>query len=470
MAATILQNTAFPSGSAASKSTEVRLGESTPFQRLGFFFLLVFLFLAFSRVFDVKFSKLHITGASYRIVFAMTILSGAFRLALNNNIGRAMLGFTICFGISVPFSVWRGGSLPIFLDQWLLFSFCAFLATGGLTLTYAQTRKAIDVLAWALLTFVIIANVFGTTETGRLVLAQGKLANPNEMAQVLLIGIPLWIAKMSESKIQFQKIFAGGVMLVMLMTVVRTGSRGAMVAFVVLMLCVFLRAPVMGKAQMLLASIFFLGLVVVVMPGSLISRYKTISSDEVDDEEMDEAMRSSALSSSQSRKQLLKTSIKFTLSHPLFGVGPMMFAVADNAYAQSQGLKKGSWLGTHNSYTQVSSELGIPAFCFFVAIIFMATKGPYQLYCRTRGDPRTEDIGSIALGLHYAMVVYAVTVLFEHIAYSVMLPVFAGLAVALMRTAEIEVKQRLALPMPQNITAPMFRTYSKAPKRTVSHG
>jgi O-antigen ligase len=471
MAATTLQNTAFPSAAAASKSTEVRLDdESTPFQRLGFSFLLVFLFLAFSRIFDVKLSSLHITGASYRIVFAMTILSGAFRLALNNNIGRAMLGFTICFGLSVPFSVWRGGSLPVFRDQWLLFSFCAFLAAGGLTLTYAQTRKAINVLAWALLVFVVIANVFGTTETGRLFLPQGKFANPNEMAQVLLIGIPLWIAKMGETKVPFQKAFAAGVMLLMLLTVVRTGSRGAMVAFVILMMFVFLRAPIMGKAQMVLASIFFIGLLLVTMPGSLISRYKTISSDEVDDEEMDEAMRSSAVSSSQSRKQLLKTSIKFTLMHPLFGVGPMMFAVADDAYAQSQGMAKGSWLGTHNSYTQVSSELGIPAFCFFVAIIVMATKGPYQLYCRTRGDPRTEDISSIALGLHYAMVVYAVTILFEHIAYSSMLPVFAGLAAALMRTAEIEIKHRLSQPMPQNITAPMFRTYSPTPKRTVSNG
>jgi len=46
-----------------------------------------------------------------------------------------------------------------------------------------------------------------------------------------------------------------------------------------------------------------------------------------------------------------------------------------------------------------------------------------------------------------------------------MLPVFAGLAAALMRTAEVEVKRRLTLPMPQNISAPMFRTYS-APART----
>jgi O-antigen ligase len=460
MAATTFQNTAFAPAAAVPKTPEIRLDESTPFQRLGYSFLLVFLFLAFSRIFDVKLSNLHITGASYRIVFAMVILSGAVRIALSNNIGRAMMGFTICFGISVPFSVWRGGSLPVFRDQWLLFSFCSYLACAGLTLTYAQTRKAINVLAWALFVFVVIANVFGTMETGRLFLPQGKFANPNEMAQVLLIGIPLWMARITETKVPFRKAFAAGVILIMLMTVFRTGSRGAMVAFVVMMLFVFLRASVMDKGRMLLGGIFMMGLILVTMPGSLISRYKTVASEEVDDDEMDAGMRDSAYASSSSRKELLKNSIRFTLQHPLTGVGPMMFVVADDAYAQSQGKKKGSWLGTHNSYTQVSSELGIPAFCFFVAIIVMATKGPYQLYRRARGDPRTEDIGSIALGLHYAMVVYAVTILFEHIAYSVMLPVFAGLAAALVRTAEIEMKKRLAMPMPQNITAPTFRTYS----------
>jgi O-antigen ligase len=194
----------------------------------------------------------------------------------------------------------------------------------------------------------------------------------------------------------------------------------------------------------------------------LISRYKTIASDDIEDDQMDEGMRSSAMSSSQSRKMLLRNSIKFTIQHPLFGVGPGMFPVADDNEAKAQGMRKGQWLGTHNSYTQVSSELGIPAFCFFVATIVLATSGPYQLYRRTRGDPRTEDIASIALGLHYAMIVYAVTVLFEHIAYAVMLPVFAGLASALLRTADAEIERRMAMPAPQNMAAPMFRTYSRA--------
>src|SRR5882757_7054078 len=188
MAATTLPTTAFPQRQAAAYAAPVQasapgqIDEASPFQRLGFSFLLVFLFLAFSRVFDVKFSFLHITGISYRVVFAMAILSRGFITALKTRIGNMMLGFTICFGMAVPFSLWKGGSMVIFRDSWLLFSFVAFLATGGLIVNYTQARRAINTLAWGLFVFVLIANVFGTMDNGRLFLTQGKFANPNEMA------------------------------------------------------------------------------------------------------------------------------------------------------------------------------------------------------------------------------------------------------------------------------------------------
>ena len=451
MAATTLQPTAFP----ATQVQYTSIDNYSPFQRLGFNFLLLFLFLAFSRIFDVKFSSLHLTGISYRVVFAMVILSGGVKVALSDKIGRAMLGFTIWFGASVPFSLWKGGSVPYF-EGWLLFAFVSYLATAGLIADYTQSRKAINALAWALFVFVIIANVFGTMESGRLFLPQGKFANPNEMAQALLIGLPLWGAKLASPGLK--KFFATGVILLMLLTVFRTGSRGAMIAFLVMMMFMFLRASITGKMQMIV-GVFLLGAVILTtMPGRLISRYKTI--EEADDDDMDAYMRESALNSTESRKQLLKNSIKFTIRHPLFGVGPGMFVVADDDEAHAQGLRKGQWLGTHNSYTQVSSELGIPALCFFVAAIVMSLREPYRIYKATRGDPRTEDIAHLSLGLHYAMIVYAVTIFFEHIAYTVLLPVFAGLASALIRTSVAEIERRRSVPAPQALTAPAFRTYS----------
>jgi O-antigen ligase len=162
---------------------------------------------------------------------------------------------------------------------------------------------------------------------------------------------------------------------------------------------------------------------------------------------------------------LLKHSLIFTMQHPLFGVGPGNFVVADDSYSKTIGLRKGSWLGTHNSYTQVSSELGIPAFLFFVAAVAMALKGSYAVYQRTRGDPRLEDMGNVALGLHYCLVVYAVTILFEHIAYTIMLPVFAGLAACLVRTAEVEIQRIQATPLPVSMSTTMFHDYLAARPR-----
>src|SRR5450756_1714769 len=135
------------------------MDEASPFQQLGFNVLLVFIFLVFSRIFDVKFGGLHITGIAYRIVFAMALLSGGFQIALRSNIGKALLGFTVCFGLSVPFSVWRTGSKDIFLNSWLTFSFVAFLAVAGLVSNYKQWFKLFKTLTYALLAFTIIANV-----------------------------------------------------------------------------------------------------------------------------------------------------------------------------------------------------------------------------------------------------------------------------------------------------------------------
>jgi putative inorganic carbon (hco3(-)) transporter len=331
---------------------------------------------------------------------------------------------------------------------------------------YQQWFKLFKTLAYALLVFTIIANVFGGSDNGRLFLQQGKFANPNEMAQALLLGLPLWGIMMAITKSPVSKLFAVGVMVLILATTFRTGSRGAMIGFLAMILIVFLRASMLGKLKIIFAGVLFLGMVMTTMPGKLISRYKTVAEEDVSDfGEMDAAMANSASASTQSRKQLLRHSLIFTFRHPLFGVGPGMFEVADDAYMRTLGFRKGSWLGTHNSYTQISSEMGIPGFLFFVAIVWMALKGTYALYRRTRGDPRLEEMGNVALGFHYCMVVYAVTVLFEHIAYTIMLPVFSGMAACLVQVAEAEIQRIQSTPLPVTMSPEMFHTYlAKRPK------
>src|SRR5207248_8764062 len=122
-------------------------GSISGFQRLGFLLLVLYLFLIFSRIFEVKFAFLHIPGISYRVIFAMVILSQAFLRALSTDIGKALLGFTFWFALAVPTSVWKGGSTQLLIDGWIP-NLIVFLATAGLIASYDQCRQAVNAVAY----------------------------------------------------------------------------------------------------------------------------------------------------------------------------------------------------------------------------------------------------------------------------------------------------------------------------------
>jgi O-antigen ligase len=276
-------------------------GGVSGFQRFGYLFLLVYLFLIYSRIFDVKMSFLHIPGISYRIILAVVFLSGALLTPLQSGIGRCMGFMTLWFVLAIPTSLWRRGSLEI----------------------------------------------------------------------------------------------AAGVMFLMLIMVSKTGSRGALIAFAALVLTVFLRPTLMEKLKLIFVGCLILGTVISLMPGKLLRRYRTFPGS--DNEEIvvrrnsdyDPDLEASATSSTESRRELLRNSIKFTLQHPLFGVGPgMFFTMAEDADAKFNGKRKGTWQGTHNSYTQVSSELGIPGALACVAVIFLSVRKSAAL-TKTNGRAAT---------------------------------------------------------------------------------
>ena len=77
---------------------------------------------------------------------------------------------------------------------------------------------------------------------------------------------------------------------------------------------------------------------------------------------------SSAYGSAEQRQHLFWRSLEVTLEHPLFGVGPGNFPIISD-----------SWLVTHNSYTQMSSEGGIPALVLYVMVLWAGFKNLKKL-------------------------------------------------------------------------------------------
>jgi O-antigen ligase len=431
-------------------------------QGLGFGVLLCFLFMIFSRIFDMYLSSLHIPGISERVMVVMILVSGSFWRPFQTTIGKRFLWLSAWMAIGVPFSAWRGDSFSILTHQWWA-AMIVFVAVAGLITDLQQYRRSALVLAVALFALSVFCLHFGSMEGGRLFMAnRSRFANPNEMAQAMLIGIPFWLAISKRASSPIIKILAGCVLLLMSYIIAKTGSRGALISFAVLYLVLLYHATAIGKAGLLLSGSLLLCVAIAFLPSALKDRYRTIfSEDKPEVEEAgEEGLLLSAVSSTESREHLFRQSLILTATHPIFGVGLGQFAVAENALAISQGRKKGSWLGTHNSYMQVSSETGVLGAFLFISILFLTLKTTHSLYKRTKDHFELREISTQAEALFLSVICLAITDLSIHAAYTMLLPVLAGMTISLEYTtrpilAEIQ-RRKAAVPMPAPAVRQVF--------------
>lgn len=438
-----------------------------PFQTIGFGILLVFLFILFSRTFDVVLSSLQIPFTISCLVLAATVFSGGILRVWQHKIGRYLLAFTAWMAIAIPFSFWRGGSIVVF-QSWLK-AFLVYICIVGLIATYDQTLRAIKVLGFSVLTLAILALTLGNSANGRLFLSEGKFQNPNDLAQIMLVGLPfLWLmVKDSTQNVLFKIppfLLSGLVFYVLL----KTGSRGAFVGFLAMLFFVFMRASMTDRIAIMALSMFLLLFALLIVPAGLRNRYTTLFSSDSTEELPEDArnLADIAVASSEARQRVLRMSVEMTLKNPIFGVGPGMFADAVEDDLRQQGKRTG-FLVSHNSYTQVSSELGFPGLFLFLAVLvgcFKATGAVLKL-SKTRSGHRWDNIGNTAACLRMTLVAYCVTALFLSVAYQSLLPTVAGLCTALYMSVQDELAQEAAgVPLPLEESSNEMRPVPAAPR------
>jgi O-antigen ligase len=418
-----------------------------PFQKVGVYSILALLFVAYSRIFDLILVFLHVPTICFMLVLTTAILCGAFQKAFTSRIGIFLLAFSIWMLIDVPFSVWKGGSFQLVTGSWPK-ALMVFVGVAGLATTLPQCKQVMSSIAYAAGVLAAISLLIGDSAQGRLILStNGKFANPNDLAQALLIALPLWVfMARNPNRTPFRQIIPIAFIGLILIVLAKTGSRGAFVAFCVVMVVVFWNASPPAKLGLLIAGVLLAGVGAFLLPKSLINRYVTMSSkvetnpfDQIDQVEFGDntTLQTTAVESATSRMEMLKESVRLTISHPIFGVGPGMFQVA------SAETGRGRWLETHNSYTQISSECGIPALIIYLAALLACLSQTTSIYRRFRKlkEPRQMEIASMAFWLRSSLLVYCVTAFFSSVAYQLLFPCFAGLTVAFMLSVREDLEQ-----------------------------
>ncbi len=432
-------------GAVARRATYIN-----PLERLAFASLLVFLFLLHSRVLDLTISSLHIPILTLYSAAIAAFLGGGFLRALLHRVGFALVAFTFWMMLAVPFSVWPGGAAHV-VEGWLK-ALLVYIVVVGLVTDFDQLRQAIRVLAYSILVLAVLALLFGDMSTGRLLLDRGRFSNPNDLAQILLMGLPFWwhIATSPSTKPSRRK-WALAAMAPIAAAMAKTGSRGALIAAVAVGLVWFWRSSISQKVLLTVGALTVVTLAALLLPQSLKERYFTfVAPDEPSlgatklaplGGDVQDEMEESAVSSTYGRWALLKDSIILTGLHPIFGVGPGQFEVGQDIYSWAVRKHKGAWQVTHNTFTEVSSECGIPALLLYLTVIwlaFRARRGPRPTWPARKLLPALAELGSVSLCLRLSLLSFTISAVFASFAYQTQLLVLAGLAAAYSRVAQAE--------------------------------
>jgi O-antigen ligase len=417
-----------PSGaSAASRPVEA---PETFLEKLGFLFLCTFLYVAFSRLTDFV-PYLHLPLVTALLAIGATVLSGGIQRAAASTCGKLLLAFTAWFVITIPFSVWRGGSFEVFKEVWSK-SLLTFIVIVGLSRTLTHCRRMMLVIAASGLTVALASLLFGQQLYGRVVMAVGSLANPNAVGHILLFSLPFFgVAAVSRSVYPFRWVLVLLAAIPIVVVLGMTGSRGSLIALFVLFTAIFLHVSIANKLKLLGLGLVAVILAVAFMPGALMERYRTIF--HVDETYISEGQRG-ALESTNQRRDLLKDSLRLTFQHPVFGVGPGQFqvAAADDAKSRNEPAK---WRETHNTYTQVSSEMGIPGFLLYFAVPVIYFRDIWRIRKECGTNAEWKEIRQMANCLLLGLLGVAVAGLFGNMAYGMTLPALAGVSVAFSSTA-----------------------------------
>ena len=424
--------------------------ETGPEAKLAFAFLWAFLFVAFARPQDflpgIGLTHLTLVSALLALVAYLGALAvGRARLLRSANLLIVLL-LTAWFAIGIPFAIYRGGSFEIFTQTWLRTLLFFFLLTQTLT-----TISRVRMILWAIVISEVIVSLMSILP-GRAALLEGdRLSGVNQgllgwnfLGITFSVTLPFLAALFVSTASLLQKTLIAAALGSTMWAVILTASRGGFFGFVVSIVVTWWLVLRGSRSGRLLAMLIPIGLIVGVAkaPDVFWSRLQTVWTDsattetyvlqpEAGNRSANKLSAESAEESTRGRQRLLESSLECTAKFPVFGVGVGAFPLYNG---QSTGRPDG-WLGTHNTFTQISSEAGIPALVLFLCLLFTVLSQMKRLRLQLAGNEKKAELRLFATATLAGTLIFAFQGFFAHIAYEYLFYYIAGIAAGLWTIA-----------------------------------
>jgi O-antigen ligase len=387
----------------------------------GFLGLFLFTFILYYRPYEQVSALASFTSMAFWTAMATLAFYFPTQLSLEGTLTarprevNLLLLFALTALLSMPLALNRGEAWDTFVEP--------FSKAVLMFLVIVNTVRTMRRLRWMLLLGVSVGCVLSavalndyrhgnfTVEGYRVTGSIGNLfGNPNDMAIHLITVIPIVVAFMFGARGPKKLLYAFCLFLLvggMMVTFSRGGFLGLAGGAVVLAWKFGRRNRFAVLGLMLVAVV----LMVLLAPGGYSARLLSIFDSSLD-----------PVGSSSARQQLLVLAARTALLHPLFGVGMGNFHIISIREAV-----------THNSYTQVASELGMTALVVYMLFILTPLRRLKRIERATLESRNASSFYYLAVGMQASLVAYMIGSFFGAIAYQWYVYYLVGYAVALRR-------------------------------------
>jgi O-antigen ligase len=408
-------------------------------RRVVLYFALTLIFIRFSVIHQIIAQELHMDLYLLYVVGIPVLIgipiTGGLKRAFLYRPTRYWTYFALWLIPASVFSTWKGGSLTGVATYYRTELIILF-AIAGLVTTWRECRWVFYTIAAATLVNIWSLIAFGQKDdAGRTHLDFGSIANSNDYAGHMIFCTPFLLWFVLTTKSFWLRIPGFAILALAVYQILSSASRGALLGLTAaIIIFVFASSPKTRKMVMLTAPVIVV-VALLLLPSSALHRIFSFS---------DNSPTSSreALESSDIRKQLLKDSIIFTFQHPVFGVGPFQFS-ANEGKKVMPGLGFALYLQPHNSFTQVSSENGIPGLILFIAAIFSCFSLLRSVDAFSRKNRGLNEITTAVLCLRISLIAFCVTISFLNFAYTFYLPAMAGITAAVAGSSANLARQKV---------------------------
>jgi len=386
--------------------------------------LAVYAFVIIGRVPD-GFPSLHLAFIAAGITGVLALLGSnrglgsLFRLPE----ARALLGLFGLAIVTIPFSFWPGQSVIFVTQVYVILVFLFFVIVHRVRSALAvQTVFSGVLAAMALLEIGII--LWGAGERQYV----SGTYDSNDIAFVMVCGFPLGIMWFLRGRGPARYI-AGIISALAVITVLRTGSRGGLVSLCVVMALLLVRASSRertGAAVAVLACVLILGAL-----GSkeYWGRMETIWGG--GERPTTASAEYDASGVWGARWPVWQAALRLMLEHPVIGVGPGVFEVAEGLSHEGAG----KWSTAHNAFLQIGVELGIPGLALFVFLIYRAVRNCHIVMRLARREPELSVEAWLARSVELALYGFIVAAFSLSQAYSSILYILVATSIVLARLA-----------------------------------